>query len=647
VLDFFQNLFNPYGFPPRWHCGLWSSELGWLTILSDIGIWSAYYAIPFVLVYVAYRRRDVPFRPLFWLFGAFILSCGTVHLTDAVIFWWPIYRFMGLIKFITAVVSWATVIALVPAIPLALRLRTPKQLEEEVRRRTEELIQANEALRRGEERLRLALEAGRMGTWEWDIQSNRVMWSSGLEALHGIPPGSFPGTFEAFEGYICDEDRECVLRVLREAIEEGKEHRVEYRLRWPDGSLHWVESRGQLIRDPSGQPMRMIGVRMDISERKRTEQSLREAHRRKDEFLAMLAHELRNPLAPIRSGLDLLAMGGVEQETVGVMQEQLDHVVRLVDDLLDMARIMQGKIPLHKETIPLHLVVQRSLDSVTPLVEAQNHELTVSLPTTPLWLEADPVRMAQVITNLLNNSIKYTPRGGHIWFTVGQEEEQAVISVRDDGIGMDAELLPHVFDLFTQADRSLDRSQGGLGVGLTLVKNLVEMHGGTVEAHSEGPGKGSEFVVRLPISTRPHQLPEQPSKSESITPRRILIVEDHPVAAKMLALVLKKTGAHEVQVAHDGEAGLAAAKTFQPEIVLLDIGLPRMNGYEVAERLRAESGGDKMLIVALTGYGQEEDRRRSSEAGFDEHLLKPPPLEVLQALFRHPKLQHFNSISSQ
>lgn len=486
-----------------------------------------------------------------------------------------------------------------------------------------------------------------MGIWEWDIPTNRVRWSSGLESLHGIPPGSFPGTFEAFGSYICEEDREGVLRSLKEAVKQGKEHHVEYRLRWPDGSLHWVESRGRLIHDLSDQPVQIIGVRMDISARKRTEQALREADRRKDEFLAMLAHELRNPLAPIRSGLDLLAMGGVERDTVALMQEQLSHVVRLVDDLLDMARIMQGKIPLHKETVPLHLVVQRSLDSVAPLVEAQHHELTISLPPSPLWLEADPVRLAQIMTNLLNNAVKYTPNGGHIWLTVRQEGEQVVISVRDSGIGIDAELLPRVFDLFTQAHRSLDRSQGGLGVGLTLVRNLVEMHGGTVEAHSEGQGKGSEFIVRLPVSTQPHQPREQPSQPAAITPRRILIVEDNAAAAKMLALVLARTAAHEIRVAHDGESGLEMARAFQPELVLLDIGLPRMDGYEVAKRLRGEPRGDKMLIVALSGYGQEEDRRRSIEAGFDEHLLKPSSLEMLQTLFSHPKLQDLNSPSSQ
>jgi CheY-like chemotaxis protein len=326
------------------------------------------------------------------------------------------------------------------------------------------------------------------------------------------------------------------------------------------------------------------------------------------------------------------------------MQEQLRHLVRLVDDLLDVSRIIRGKIQVRKEPVRLNDIVDRSLDAGRPLIEAQRQELTVSVPSTVIWLDADPVRLSQVITNLLSNAAKYTEAGGHIWFTVQLQGDQVAICVRDDGIGMDKALLPHVFDLFTQGERTLDRSQGGLGIGLTIVKNLVEMQGGTVEARSEGFGCGSEFTIRMPVSAkRPEQdLPDAGPTTDS--PRRVLIVEDNAGAAKILACVLKKLGNHDVQIAYDGENGLKLAKAFHPELVLLDIGLPGIDGYEVAKRLRQEPEGNRLLVAAVTGYGQEEDRRRSKVAGFDEHLLKPIAMDDVRGLLHHPKLDRRQTV---
>jgi CheY-like chemotaxis protein len=309
-----------------------------------------------------------------------------------------------------------------------------------------------------------------------------------------------------------------------------------------------------------------------------------------------------------------------------MMERQVQHLVRLVDDLLDVSRIMRNRIELRKERVDLAAVLARAVETAQPLIDAQQHQLGVSLPTPPVWLEGDPVRLAQVVGNLLLNATKYTDTAGRIWLTGERVGGDAVIRVRDTGVGIDADLLPRIFDPFTQADRSLARSQGGLGIGLTVVKYLVEMHGGTVSAHSDGPGQGSEFVIRLPAlppdprgeGTRPDGEEARPAGP----PRRVLIVDDNPDAAESAALLLGMLG-HEVETAGDGPSALEAVRTFRPEVVLLDIGLPGMSGYDVARALRARPENRALSLVAVTGYGQDEDRRRSAEAGFDRHLVKP------------------------
>lgn len=376
-------------------------------------------------------------------------------------------------------------------------------------------------------------------------------------------------------------------------------------------------------------------------ENARLYQEIQEAHRRKDEFLAMLAHELRNPLAPIRSGLDILAMNEEgDRETLRVMQDQVEHVVRLVDDLLDVSRIMRNKIDLRKETVLLATLVQRSVEAARQQIDELEQELIVTLPDEPIWIEADPVRIIQVIENLLNNASKYTKAHGRIELVVEREDAEARIRLTDTGIGIETELLPNVFDLFTQSQRSLDRAQGGLGIGLTLVHRLVEMHNGTVEAFSDGPNRGSTFVVHLPISRRiPPNAEEIVREAEITEARKIVVVDDNVGAAMMLSKLLGMLGSHHVLIAHDGPSALDAILETHPEIVLLDIGLPGMNGYQVAEAVRARPEFDDVLLVALTGYGQKEDRLRSQDAGFDEHRVKPPSVDQMKELLQHPKLQ--------
>jgi signal transduction histidine kinase len=367
-------------------------------------------------------------------------------------------------------------------------------------------------------------------------------------------------------------------------------------------------------------------------------EALKQADRCKDEFLAMLAHELRNPLAPIRTGLHVLRMPNANDATVGrvmaMMEQQIHHLTRLVDDLLDVSRITRGKIELRKETTDLASVVWHAVETVRPLIDVHRHRLTVSLPHEAVLLEADPTRLEQVFSNLLMNAAKYTEQGGHIELTCTREDHAVTVRVRDNGIGIAAELLPRVFDMFTQADRSLARSQGGLGLGLTLVRSLIEMQGGTVTAHSDGRGRGSEFVVRLPaLEQAPRQRAQALIEGAQSASRRlrILVVEDSETVAEMMVILLKLWG-HDVRCASDGPAALVAARTYQPNVVLLDIGLPGMNGYDVARQLRHEAGHNAPLIAAVTGYGQEEDRRRSREAGFDQHMVKPINPEALQKL---------------
>jgi signal transduction histidine kinase/DNA-binding response OmpR family regulator len=364
---------------------------------------------------------------------------------------------------------------------------------------------------------------------------------------------------------------------------------------------------------------------------------LQESARQKDEFLAMLAHELRNPLAPVRNAVQLLRMpqtGAAEQRWArDVIDRQVRHMVRLVDDLLDVSRLTHGLITLKAKRVDAAEVAAGAVEISRPLIDDRRHLLTVSAPPRPLRLEADPTRLEQVLSNLLNNAAKYTDPGGRITLTVGREGGAAVFRVCDTGHGLSPEMLARVFEPFTQVDRSLDRAQGGLGLGLALVKRLVELHGGAVEAHSPGLGRGSEFVVRLPAL--PEGAPAPPAESNgraaAPAPARVLVVDDNVDAAESLALYLRATGC-EVCVAHDGPSALQAAESFRPAAALLDIGLPHMDGYELAGRFRARPGGEGVLLVAVTGYGRPEDRARAREAGFDHHFTKPVEPEALDRL---------------
>lgn len=671
---------------------------------------------------------------------------------------------------------------------------------------------AEAALHASEERLRLALDAGQMGVWDWNISTGALEWSDSLEPLHGLAPGEFGGTFEAFQQLIHPEDRTMVALAIEDALQRRGTFATEFRNLQKDGSVHWIAGSGKVFADDTGDPLRMIGIGLDVTQRKRNEQNtrflsaasaalvevtdfdsalgrvvglavpefadwaavdvlegngelrrvafshahasrlvpaekiqrrraalpssehagvwrvirtgeselipeitdtmleqslqgdesiaeirrlglrsyigvplklrgkvrgaltfivaesghtydaddlavaqelarrttvaienaelyeeMRAADRRKDEFLATLAHELRNPLAPIRSGLDVLntigsgAPAAVQARTI--MERQVEHLVRLVDDLLDVSRITRDRIDLRPEFVSLSDVIHGAVETSRPLLERSGNELAVELPAIPLHVRGDRIRLAQVLSNLLNNAAKYAPDGGGVTLTVTEEGANAVIRVRDRGLGIPVDRLSEIFGMFSQVHRDSPGAQGGLGIGLTLAKRLVELHGGSVRAHSEGLGKGSEFVVTLPLSRAEQPLTAAPTQTqpEAATRRRILVVDDNVDAARTLELMLGLSG-HEVRICFDGNEAIAIAEAFRPDLVLLDLGLPTMSGYDVCRTLRGQAWTQSTRIVALTGWGQEGDRRRSSDAGFDDHLVKPVDIDRLQRI---------------
>ena len=939
VGSFFTHLFDTDGFPPRWQCGTWSEGHGWLHIASDLGVWSAYLAIPLVLWYFVLRRRNLPFRFMFVLFGGFILFCGTTHLVEAIIFWWPAYRLAGMIKLATAIISWATVIALVPLAPKVLSMRSPEELEEVVEQRTAELNREIAERKRAEralieqsqllevtlssigdaviatdtqaritfinpvaekltgwkradahskpldevfriineltrqpvetpcdavlrdgaivglanhtvliakdgretpiddsaapirdrdgvvfgvvlvfrdaseqrghlaakERLAAIVENSQDAIISQDLSGKILTWNRGSESLFGYSADEAVGNSIEL---IVPHDLRAEYQQSLQTLRRGKpvEHLDTFRVH-QDGTRLEVSSHISPLKNAEGEVIGASKVSHDISQRKRDEralqlfsdagtvlsalldetsmlarlarlavptfadwcvvsivdvhgrictmghahanqekqrvldqlleryppnwnsssiavrvlrsgepelisdvpaavldaiaedgahrrlieqlaphselavpivirgkaigvigfattsvnrrytlqdltlavefarraataienarlyQQLQDTQRQKDDFLAMLAHELRNPLAAIRYANAITRLSDQPTpEASETIDRQVKNLVHLIDDLLDVSRVTRDKIHLRKEAVDGATLVRRAVASIQPVIAARKHELQVDIDDGELPLDADPTRIEQILVNLLNNAAKYTPEGGKIAVRCFADNKRAVFQVQDNGIGIPSEALPHVFEMFTQVDKSLDRSQGGLGIGLTVVRRLVEMHGGTVQAESAGLGQGSVFTVRLPLSDGATSASD--AHEQSIAQRRslrILVVDDNLDTANSVATLLKLAG-HDVSLAHDGSAALAAARATRPDVILLDIGLPGIDGYTVARTLREDESFAGLRLIAVSGYGQPDDRRRAQEAGFDEHLVKPVEFDGLLAV---------------
>ena len=493
--------------------------------------------------------------------------------------------------------------------------------------------EAGQALREREEQLRLATEAAEVGLWDVDPTTDTLFWPPRVKAMFGISPNE-PVSMADFYSGLHPADRERTIEAFEAALDPQRRdlYDVEYRtVGKEDGLIRWVAAKGRGIFDGNGKCVRVIGTAIDITARKRIEAALAEANRLKDEFLAMLAHELRNPLAPISYASELLGRivaGDARAETaIEMIKRQVTQLTRLVDDLLDVSRITQGRIELRTEPVDLATVISRAVETVSPLMREKSHELAIVSSGEALYVNGDLVRLVQCLGNLLANAAKYTDPGGRIEVRARAEGSHAVITVTDDGAGITPELLPRIFDLFVQSDRTLDRAQGGLGVGLSIVKRLAEMHGGEVTAHSPGLGLGATFEIRLPRAEQQERV-IPPSRTDA-TPQRILIVDDNADSAHALALLLGLCG-HTTRVALSSEEALESAQTFLPQAALLDIGLPRMNGYELARHFRSAPALKAVRLIALTGYGQAEDRERALTAGFDDHLVKPVELSALE-----------------
>jgi PAS domain S-box-containing protein len=490
----------------------------------------------------------------------------------------------------------------------------------------------------GEELFRLLVESVRdYAIFMLDAKGCVATWNPGAERLKGYRADEIVGRhFSTFYPEVDIAAGKCEME-LEVAAREGRFEDEGWRVR-KDGSQFWANVVISAVHDMRGELVGFSKVTRDLTERRRNEDerarrlAAEQANRAKDQFLAVLGHELRNPLAPIVTAVQLLKVrnAGKPNRELDVIERQLGHMMRLVDDLLDTSRIKEGKVALKMKPTQLRDVIARAIETAGPLIEHRGHTLDVTLPPVPLAVNGDEARLTQVVSNLLVNAAKYTDPGGHIWILARIEGDRVVVDVRDDGIGIEPALLPHVFELFAQSHGTGDRARGGLGIGLALVRSLVVQHGGDVTARSDGPGQGSTFTLRLPRLEGEHdpRLAHASGAFVVASKRRVLIVDDNEDALELLGEAIAAHG-HDVRTAPDAKAALEIARAFQPEIGILDIGLPVMDGYELAGRLREQLGQAKLHLIALTGYAQPSDRSRSAQAGFDQHFAKPVDVRSL------------------
>ncbi|TCS35181.1 PAS domain S-box-containing protein [Paucimonas lemoignei] len=501
------------------------------------------------------------------------------------------------------------------------------------------LGRAESQLRESERRFRQIAENVSDVFWMFDCKDQQLLYiSPAYERLWQRDKSRLAEQPLDWLEPIHPDDRIRVATAFSRFCESGM-FEEEYRLVRPDGQITWIRDRGFPVRDDDPNEVRVARISQDITTSKDAEERLQQADRKKDEFLATLAHELRNPLAPIRNAVELMAIispqaSTSEQRAREVILRQTNHLVRLVDDLLDVSRITHGKVTLRQAPVELKEFVKPAIETAGPIIEARRHEFDAQLPTENVWVQGDAVRLSQVIANLLTNAAKFTPAGGHIVLSAVHSAGKLVLSVTDDGIGVDPQRMQHIFDLFAQAGHAPDRAQDGLGIGLSLVRKLVELHGGTVEVDSKGIGQGSRFTVTLPTILPAEAEPEAKKSNQDVSRsqvRNVLVVDDNVDAANTLSALIRSDG-HQCTVANDGPSAIELAKKIHPDIAILDIGLPGMSGYDVANAIKTNPALRSVYLVALSGYGQVHDKQRAADAGFNQHLIKPINLDALKSL---------------
>jgi PAS domain S-box-containing protein len=644
-MNFIWNLFDAEGFTPRRLCGEWTLGHILLHNISDLLIWGSYFSIPILLLFIVRRRREPLFTYLGILFAAFIVSCGTTHFMDFTLFYYPAYRLAGIVKAVTAVASIWTAFEMWRLYPLILAMRSPQDLDlvvqartRDLETRTKELEEANRQVKHKESQLADFFENAPVGL-HWLDKEGRIIRANKAELdLMGYSSDEFVGKHVC--EIIMNDDVLAAILDLPQNPDSALD--AETQIICKGGTIkHVLISSNSLLQD--GEFIHTRCFMRDISERKQIEEAANrtirhqaEEARNRDNFLAMLAHELRNPLAPIENCLGILQMN-IDQETADwakdTMHRQVQHMVRIIDDLLNLSRMQRNKIELQKANARMVQVAFSAIEIIKPMIEENEHQFRFHQPSEDIVVFGDETRLAQVISNLLSNAVKYTKSGGEIEMELTKKDDRAYIIVRDNGVGMDGAVLPHIFEPFYQADRTLDRSKGGLGIGLAVVKTMVELHEGVIDVKSE-LGKGTTFTLSFPLVAGDVGVNDSRTNENggNKIKKRVLVVDDNTQSAKTLAVLLNLHG-HKAMFVFDGPTAIKSVEEFKPDVILLDIGLPKMDGYEVCKTFRELECTKDLLIIAMTGYGADEDRSASAEAGMDYHLVKPVKYAVLDELF--------------